>query len=152
MTRQEQFDQFHESWSEINAVYVRYARKTDVSYTLLEVLYELYYSEARITQKEICETCHLPKTTVNAIISGLVKQHYVEFYEIPQDRRQKGISLTDAGRDYAAPLIDRMIDSEHRAFDMLDEETIQMMLKGIREYQKYFNEYLNGEEKINGKL
>lgn len=144
MNRQEQFSQFHKSWSEINAVYEKYARETGVSYTLLEVLYELYYAETFITQKEICESCYLPKTTVNAVIAGLSKQNYIDFHEIPKDRRRKGVSLTDAGRSYAAPLMSRMSESEKKAFDRLDEETIQMMLKGIREYQKYFDEYLNG--------
>lgn len=144
MNRQEQFSQFHKSWAEINAAYERYARKIGVSYSLLQVICELYHAEGPMTQKAICEICHLPKTTVNAIISGLTKQEYIEFHEMPEDRRQKGITLTKAGKRYAKPLMEKMGESEQKAFDRLDDETIMMMLKGIEEYQQYFNEYLNG--------
>lgn len=91
----------------------------------------------------ICETTHLPKTTVHAIIAGLVKQGYVELQEMADDRRQKCICLTDEGRIYAKPIMEHMSFSEMQAFEMLDETTMQVMIAGIEEYQKNFNEKLN---------
>ncbi|MBR1777337.1 MAG: winged helix-turn-helix transcriptional regulator [Alphaproteobacteria bacterium] len=143
MNKQEQFDQFHKSWTEINAAYEQYARKIGISYSLLQVLCELYHAKTSMTQKALCEICHLPKTTVNAIISGLIKQKHVKLQEMPEDRRQKSIILTDLGHQYAAPIMEKMSTSERQAFAMLDNKTIQMMLKGIEDYQKYFNQKLN---------
>ncbi len=143
MDRQEQFEQFHMSWMEINAVYERYARSIGISYSMLQVLCELYSHEPALTQKEVCDICHLPKTTVNAIVSGLVKQGYALLRQVPEDRRQKAIVLTEAGREYAAPIMEHMGRSEMQAFGMLDEETAEAMLRGIQTYQKLFDEKLN---------
>lgn len=59
------------------------------------------------------------------------------------DRRQKGICFTDAGYAYAKPIMEHMSHSEMQAFEMLDETTMQIMISGIEEYQKYFNKKLN---------
>lgn len=141
--RSEMFAKFHKHWTEINAAYERYARTLSISYSALQVLCEIYNSDVPVTQRRICEIAHLPKTTVNAIIAGFVKQGYVGLREIADDRRQKIICFTDAGYAYAKPIMEHMSRSEMRAFEMLDETTMQAMIAGIEEYQKNFNEKLN---------
>lgn len=137
------FAKFHKHWAEINAAYERYARTLGISYSALQALCEIYNSEYPVTQRMICETAHLPKTTVHAIVAGFVKQGYVELQEMADDRRQKCIRLTDEGRTYAEPIMKHMSRSEMQAFEMLDETTMQIMIAGIEEYQKNFNEKLN---------
>lgn len=144
MDRKVLFEEFHNCWSEINAAYERYAKQLGLSYTFLEVLCELYYAKDKITQKIICDRCHLPKTTVNAIISGLVKEKYAVLEEIPNDRRQKSIYLTAIGRQYASPIMDHMHFCELQAFDVIDEHIVTIMLKGMKDYQRIFDEKLNG--------
>lgn len=137
------FARFHKHWSEINAAYEQYARMLGISYSALQALCEIYNSDVPVTQRMICEIAHLPKTTVNAIVAGFVKQGYVELREMADDRRQKSICFTDAGYAYAKPIMDHMSRSEMRAFEMLDETTMQIMITGIGEYQKNFNKELN---------
>lgn len=137
------FARFHKHWSEVNAAYERYARSIGISYSALQVLCEIYNSDCILTQRMICEAVHLPKTTVNAIIAGFVKQGYIELREMEDDRRQKGICLTDEGRVYAEPIMEHMGGCEMLAFEMLDDTTMQIMISGIEAYQKNFNEKLN---------
>lgn len=80
----------------------------------------------------ICEITHLPKTTVNAIVKDLVKQNYLELQPRKNDRRQKGIFLTDEGRAYAQPIVEKMSASE-----------LQAMITGVNTYQEHFDELLN---------
>lgn len=141
--RREWFAKFHKHWSEINAAYERYARTLGTSYSVLQALCIIYNSDSPVTQSMICETAHLPKTTVHAIIAGFVKQGYVELQEMADDRRQKCIRLTEEGQTYAKPIMEHMSRSEMQAFEMLDETTMQIMIAGIEEYQKNFNEKLN---------
>lgn len=141
--RSDMFARFHRSWNEINAAYERYTRKIGISYSALQALCIIYNSDSPATQRMICETAHLPKTTVNAIIAGFVKQGYVELQEMADDRRQKSICFTEAGYAYAEPILEHMSRSEMQAFEMLDETTMQVMITGIEEYQKNFNEKLN---------
>lgn len=144
--RRDLFAIFHKHWTEINAAYERYARNLGTSYSALQTLCVIYHSAPPVTQRMICETTHLPKTTVHAIIAGFVKQGYVALQELTDDRRQKCIRLTEEGRTYAAPIMEHMSRSEMQAFEMLDEATMQVMITGIGEYQKNFNEKLNRQQ------
>lgn len=137
------FARFHKHWSEINAAYEQYARSLGISYSALQALCIIYNSDSPVTQRMICETAHLPKTTVNAIIFGFAKQGYVELREMANDRRQKSICFTDTGYAYTKPIMEHMSRSEMQAFEMLDETTMQGMISGIGEYQKNFNKKLN---------
>lgn len=137
------FTRFHKHWTEINAAYEQYARTLGISYSALRALCEIYNSDVPVTQRMICEIAHLPKTTVNAIIVGFVKQGYVELREMADDRRQKSICFTDAGYAYAKPIMEHMSRSEMQAFEMLDEATMRIMIAGMEDYQKNFNEKLN---------
>ncbi len=140
------FARFHQHWTEINAAYEQYARALGVSYSALQTLCIIYNSDGPVTQRMICETSHLPKTTVNAIVAGFVRQGYVELREMEADRRQKSICLTEAGTAYAKPIMEHMSRSEMGAFAMLDEATVQAMIAGMEEYQKNFNDKLNNDK------
>lgn len=139
----EMFDQFHHYWSAINTTYERYARTIGMSYSALEVLCEIYNADAALTQRMICEITHLPKTTVNTIIKDLVKQNYLELQPMKNDRRQKGIFLTNEGRAYAQPIVEKMSASELQAFQTLDKQTMQAMIDGVKTYQENFDKKLN---------
>ncbi|MBQ9275737.1 MAG: winged helix-turn-helix transcriptional regulator [Succinivibrio sp.] len=143
MNNEKLFEEFYRIWLQINAGYERYARKAGLSYTQLQILNELYSSSPGLTQKNICENCHLPKTTVNAVIAGWQKEHYVELQPQPEDKRQKVICLTAAGLDYAAPLMTRLRQCELEAFSQLEERTVKAMLQGLADYQQHFNDKLN---------
>ena len=56
---------------------------------------------------------------------------------------KKGICFTDSGYAYAKPIMEHVSRSEIQAFETLDEATMQIMIAGIEEYQKNFNEKLN---------
>jgi DNA-binding MarR family transcriptional regulator len=137
------FDEFRQYWSAINTTYERYARNIGMSYSTLEVLCEIYNADAALTQRMICEITHLPKTTVNAIVKDMVKQNYVELQPMQNDRRQKGIFLTDEGRAYAQPIVEKMSTSELQAFQTLDKQTMQAMIAGVKTYQENFDKKLN---------
>lgn len=144
--KKEMFSQFHALWSAVNAAYEQYAKEIGMSYSALQTLCEIYHAPAAVTQRTICETTHLPKTTVNAIILGFVRQGYVRLAESADDRRQKNIVLTKKGAAFAQPIMEHMGASELAAFEMLDDGTAAAMLSGIGQYQKYFDERLNHSE------
>lgn len=117
-----------------------------MSYSTLAVLCEIYNAATPLTQKQVCEITHLPKTTVNAIIKEFVKQQYVELQPLATDRRRKGILLTKDGRAYAQPIVERMSKSELQAFNSLDAQTVSVLIDGLKTYQQHFDEQLNHPE------
>lgn len=82
---------------EWDAVYEEYAKSVGLSYTGLIILYEIYEIE-NCTQKKLCEYCFIPKQTVNAVVTSFYKNGWIMLEEMPQDRRNKTIHLTEKGR------------------------------------------------------
>ena len=81
---------------EWDAVYEEYAKSVGLS-TGLIVLYEIYEIE-NCTQKKLGEYCFIPKQTVNAVVTSFYKKGWITLEEMPQDRRNKTIHLTEKGR------------------------------------------------------
>lgn len=145
MDSSERFERFRRGWAVINAAYESYARSSGLSYTQLQVLCELNGAEGDLTQKQLRELCRLPKTTVNSIVSGLVRQGRVELRGVADDRRRKAVHLTDAGRAFASPLMERMGACELAAFEALPDDVADAMVEGVEQYGNGFNRMLNDE-------
>lgn len=147
MSKKQTFDLFRNAWTDINVTYEQYAKSLGISYSTLSVLCEIYNSDTLLTQKIICDITQLPKTTVNAIIRDFTKKELVELKPMKDDKRQKGVCLTDKGAQYAEPIVERMNKSELNAFESLDEQTQKVMLAGLATYQRSLNNELNEEKK-----
>ena len=116
-----------------NASYEEYAKSVGFSYTSLSVL-EAIYEHPDCTQKQLAEICFLPKQTVNAVITSFLKKGWVKLEELPEDRRNKTIHLTEAGEAKAAETITKIHESEHRAMSSLTEEQRRALLELTKAY------------------
>ena len=96
-------------------VYVRYAKRFAIPVKSLFVLNALYYTPEGCTQMEICVKAYSSKQTVSAIVKGYLAQGYVELTELPTDRRNKLVRLTEAGWKYAEPIIPPVTEAEAAA-------------------------------------
>lgn len=112
---------------EWNASYEEYAKSVGLSYTGLTILGELSENE-NCTQKELAESCFLPKQTVNAIITSFLKNGWVMLEELPEDRRTKTVNLTEEGKERAAEILSKVRESERKAMGQLTEEQQEMLV------------------------
>lgn len=96
-------------------VYVRYAKRFGIPVKSLFVLNVLYYAKEGCTQMEICVKAYSSKQAVGAIIKGYMAQGFVELLELPTDRRNKLVRLTEAGRKYAEHIIPPVTEAETAA-------------------------------------
>ncbi len=103
---QEQIRQYCSYLHEWNASYEDYARSVGLSYTSLSILSALYGAE-NCTQKMLCESCFLPKQTVNTAITAFYKKGWVRLEELPEDRRNKTIHFTPEGQAAADEIMRR---------------------------------------------
>lgn len=110
-----------------NDSYETYAKSVGLSYTSLSILSKIYEKGA-CTQKELAESCLLPKQTVNAVITSFFKKGWVRLEELPEDRRTKTVIFTEAGKENAADVMSRVIKSEHDAMCRLTEEQRESLL------------------------
>lgn len=120
------FYEFGREFYKIDAYYAAFAKKSGVQPRLLWVLYALNDGEAH-TQKEICDTWILPRTTVNTVVKELESQKYVVLSRIKGKKREMNVMLTEEGKAYANEKLARLYDIENRVFDCLSETDKQVI-------------------------
>ena len=135
------FYEFGREFYKIDAYYAQFAKKSGVPPRLLWVLYALNDGEVH-TQKEICDTWILPRTTVNTVVKELKEQGYVILTPIKGKKREMNVVLTDAGKVYANEKLKRLYEIEERVFQTLTEtdkqviEHLKTLVSGLERERK----------------
>lgn len=109
--------------------YELHARKHNLTSKELFVLDIIWFAEDGCLQSEICERLSATKQTVSAIIKKFWKLGYISLTEAENDRRNKIVRFTDAGRKYAKNIIPPAASAEIDAMAELDEKDIVEMVR-----------------------
>lgn len=107
-----------------HAVYSKCAKRHDLTANELFVLDILWFAPEGCTQTEICERLSSNKQTIAAIITRFWKKGYLTLEEVAEDRRNKRIRFTDAGRKYAGTIIPPAAEAENLAMAELGLENL----------------------------
>ena len=127
---------------ELNSQYAAYAKSLGLSYSALSALRIVFEHDGNCTQKTICEYTFLPKQTVNAIVTGLLRHGFIRMSGLDSDRRQKVIHFTDKGREFAFDVIQKIKNAESKAMESLDESQRTAMLTAAKLYVAHLRGYL----------
>ncbi len=138
----EQVFEYYRLWRELTSSYSEYAKAIGMSYSGLFALNVIFDNPKTCTQKLICEVTFLPKQTVNAIITGFLKQRLITLTESATDRRNKFIHLTKKGQKYTEEVIPQIEKAENNAMGRLDEKQRTALLENATRYTNHFREYL----------
>lgn len=130
---QEQIRQYRACLQEWNASYGEYAKSVGLSYTSLSLLCAIYETE-QCPQKLLSERCFLPKQTAEAVITAFHQKGWVRLEELPEDRQNKTIHLTDLGQGGAERILRRVRESERQAMGELTEEERAVLLSATKRY------------------
>ena len=98
-----------------HAVYSKCAKLHGLTTNELFVLEILWFAPEGCTQTEICERLSSNKQTIAAIITRFWKKGYIVYEEVMEDRRNKRIRLTEAGKAYAGAIIPPAAEAENLA-------------------------------------
>ena len=115
----------------IDGFYAEYAKKFDVKENLLWILYALNDGEKH-SQKEICDSWDLPRSTVNTIMKELEVGGYVFFSQIKGEKRELNVTLTETGKKYAEELLGELYEIEKRVFELFKTSDLLSELQRIR--------------------
>lgn len=118
---------------EWDAAYDDYAKSVGLSYTSLCILNAIYETDG-CTQKQLCSLCFLPKQTVNAAVTGFYDKGWLRMQELPEDRRNKALHLTELGRSEAGHILSRLRDCDRIAMSSLTESEQEQLLSLTRRY------------------
>lgn len=139
-TTLEQIKRYTALWRESNTLYEDWARKYGLSYYELLVILSLFEADGLCRQKDICRQWTLPKQTVNTILKNFTERSWVALVPSPEDRRNKDISLTAKGREFAADTANALQAHECAVLEALGSESAEALIETTTLYNKLFKE------------
>ena len=116
-------DKLIEQFQNMDNAYEAYAKSKGLTYLSLMVLDVIYALGDGCTQKQISEDTHYPKQSINLVVKSFLEDGIIELRELPENRKNKGITLTEKGH----PLCDEVI------VPLLRQEEAVMLEMGEKE-------------------
>jgi DNA-binding MarR family transcriptional regulator len=111
----------------IDSVYAVIARRHNLTFNDLMVIYILDEAQA-VTQKQICNTLYLPKSTVHSILLDFIKQGYVTL-DKGSNNKEKHIIVTECGGDFFADILKETRYFEESVLRGLGDETCAFLIE-----------------------
>ena len=127
------------------AFYDEYAKRHGMLMKTLLVLNALFYAKEGMTQAEICRRTFQSKQTVNSIVRNLWTDSYVTITESPEDRRNKTVQMTDAGRAYCEKAVRHITWAEDTAMALFSPEEQKRLIDLSRTFTGNLTMLVNQE-------
>ena len=138
-------DKLIEQLQNMDNAYEAYAKSKGLSYLSLMVLDEIYALGDGCTQKQISEDTHYPKPSINLVVKVFLEDGIVELRELPENRKNKGITLTEKGRQLCGDVIVPLLRQEEAAMHEMGEKERAELLRLV---ELYGNAYCRLVKKI----
>ena len=127
------------------ALYDEYAKRHGMLMKTLLVVNVLFYSKEGMTQTEICKRTFQSKQTVNLIIKNLLSDNYITVTEVPENKRNKIVQMTEAGRAYCEKVVRHITWAEDTAMSMFTPEEQKQLIELSRTFTKNLTMLVNQE-------
>ena len=127
-------DKLIEQFQNMDNAYEAYAKSKGLTYLSLMVLDEIYALGDGCTQKQISEDTHYPKQSINLVVKTFLEDGIVELRELPENRKNKGITLTDKGRQLCNDVIVPLLRQEEAAMHEMGEKESAELLRLVELY------------------
>ena len=127
------------------ALYDEYAKRHGMSMKTLLVLNALFYAKDGMTQTEVCQRTFQSKQTVNLIVKNLLVEAYVTVTEVPENKRNKIVRMTEAGRAYCEQVVRHITWAEDTAMSLFSPEEQKNLIELSRTFTKNLTMLLNEE-------
>ena len=127
------------------ALYDEYAKRNVMLMKTLLVVNALFYAESGMTQTEIGQRTFQSKQTVNLIIKNLLAESYVTVTEVPENKRNKIVQMTEAGRAYYEKVVRHITWAEDTAMAMFTAEEQKQLIDLSRTFTKNLAKLVNQE-------
>ena len=127
------------------ALYDEYAKRNGMMMKTLLVVNVLFYAMDGMTQKEISRRTFQSKQTVNLIIKNLLAEKYVTVTEMAENKRNKLVQMTDAGRAYCEKAVRHITWAEDTAMSLFTPEEQKQLIDLSRTFTKNLARLVNQE-------
>lgn len=120
---------------ENDSLYRKAARSLGLPECTLWILYALRADGQPVTQAQLCQTLHEPKTTINSALKHMQAQEWIVL-TAGEDRRTRSVTLTEKGMELARRTADRLIHAEENALFGLSTEQREGLFQGMRRFNQ----------------
>ena len=127
------------------ALYDEYAKRNGMMMKTLLVVNVLFYAVDGMTQKEISRRTFQSKQTVNLIIKNLLAENYVTVTEVPDNKRNKIVRMTDAGRAYCEKAVRHITWAEDTAMSLFTPEEQKQLIELSRTFTENLTRLVSQE-------
>ncbi len=142
----EQLNKHYDIWLEYNNVYAEWAKAHGLSVNSLLVLCAIDDGGDNCTQKKISQRWLIPKQTINMVFKDFERKGFVELYPLPEDKRNKIIRFTKAGKEYADTIITKLRKVELSVIEEIGVERMQQLNENMALFTKLFNKSAGGKK------
>ena len=127
------------------ALYNEYAKQNGMLMNTLLVVNALFYAKDGMTQRDICARTFQSKQTVNLIIRNLLSEAYVTVEERKENKREKLVQMTDAGRAYYEKVVRHITWAEDTAMSMFSPEEQKQLIDLSRTFTRNLTRLIHQE-------
>lgn len=129
---------YYALWKESNIIYEEWAKAHGISANGLLIIQSLY--DGICSQKEISKKWCIPKQTINTILKDFEVKGYLKFTAMEEDKRNKQIELTKAGREFVDNIIRQIQEKELYVIRKMGLDRMRQMNDSIELFNQLFRE------------
>lgn len=141
MVAKNPLDQIGDVSTKMLASYEIFAKNHQLSGNELAIFYALWVNEFR-TQKQIADEFLLAKQTINTLCKHFETDGLITSEVSKNDKREKIIYLTDKGKAFAKPIVEKLLNQEKQIADEFGGERISLLLSEFEALQKIIARHL----------
>lgn len=135
----EQLNKYYTVWHECNYAYEAWAKAHALSVNSLWILCAIHDGRDDCTQKKISQRWLIPKQTINMVLKDFIGKGFVELLPMPEDKRNKIIRFTAAGKEYADMIISELRKAELFAIEELGTARMEQLNESMALFVELFN-------------
>lgn len=128
-------------WIGMDAIYDKWAKNHNITVNALFTL-QIIFEMPECTQKTLCNTLFMPKQTISATLSSLIKSGYVQKKTSPDDQRSNIILLTESGKSYANYILTELNQFELSALNKMTLQERSAMIAHNQLFLTYLSQGL----------
>ena len=120
--------------------YYKFAKQYGMSDIALYTL-QLIYNSKECIQNDLADKLALPKQTICSILDNFEKKGYIKREINPKDKRNRFVSLTKKGLEFAKPIIEDLENLDKSILKYLSDEDIKKYSDCQKEIIKFMENY-----------
>lgn len=124
----------------IDDIYYQYASSFGITDTELSILYALSEHDGEYLQSDICREWSYSLQTIHTTIKNMEKRGLIELILKSDNKKNKYIHLTAAGKKLVDSITMPLIAAEEEALGMLSAEEQDILLPILQKYAKALEE------------